>query len=55
MQSVFAEKLGGDEHLAEFILSTLEGAILLSRVQHSGVPLRRAGDHLYSYIKEKKP
>lgn len=56
MQAVFAEKLAGeDESLAEFVLSTLEGAILLSRVQHSGDPLRRAGEHLYAYIKQKKP
>jgi TetR/AcrR family transcriptional repressor of lmrAB and yxaGH operons len=53
MQAVFSEKLSGNVELAEFILATLEGAILLSRVQHSGEPLRRAGEHLYSYIKEK--
>lgn len=53
MQAAFAEKLSGNVGLAEFVLSTLEGAILLSRVQHSGEPLRRAGEHLYSYIKEK--
>ncbi len=52
MQTVFAEKLGGNESLAEFALATLEGAILLSRVQHSGNPLRRAAEHLYSYLKE---
>lgn len=53
MQAAFAEKLSGDAGLAAFVLSTLEGAILLSRVQHSGDPLRSAGEHLYSYIKEK--
>jgi TetR/AcrR family transcriptional regulator, lmrAB and yxaGH operons repressor len=53
IKAVFAEKLSGDDHLAEFVLSTLEGAILLSRVQHSGDPLRRTGEHLCSYIKEK--
>lgn len=53
MQDVFAEKLSGDIGLAEFVLATLEGAILLSRVQHSGAPLQRAAGHLYSYIKEK--
>jgi TetR/AcrR family transcriptional repressor of lmrAB and yxaGH operons len=53
MQAVFSEKLFGNAELAEFILATLEGAILLSRVQHSGEPLRRAGEYLYSYIKEK--
>lgn len=53
MQSVFAEKLSGDSGLAEFVLMTLEGAILLSRVEHSGGPLRRAAEHLYAYIKEK--
>lgn len=53
MQAVFTEKLAGEEALAEFVLSTLEGAILLSRVQHSGDPLRRAGEQLYTLIKEK--
>ncbi|PKN93642.1 MAG: TetR family transcriptional regulator [Chloroflexi bacterium HGW-Chloroflexi-6] len=53
MQGAFAEKLSGDVGLAEFALATLEGAILLSRVQHSGEPLRRAAEHLYSYLKEK--
>jgi TetR/AcrR family transcriptional repressor of lmrAB and yxaGH operons len=53
MQGVFSEKLSGDTALAEFVLATLEGAILLSRVQHSGDPLRRAAEQLYSYIKEK--
>lgn len=54
MQAVFAEKLSGDEDLAEFVLSTLEGAILLSRVQHSGDPLRRAAEHLHSYLKARQ-
>jgi TetR/AcrR family transcriptional repressor of lmrAB and yxaGH operons len=53
MQGAFAEKLSGDVGLAEFALATLEGAILLSRVQHSGDSLRRAAEHLYSYVKEK--
>lgn len=53
MQAVFSEKLSGEVGLAEFSLATLEGAILLSRVQHSGDPLRRAAEHLYSYLKEK--
>ena len=53
MQAVFAEKLRGNEELAEFILSTLEGAILLSRVQHSGEPIRRAAQHLYRFINEE--
>jgi TetR/AcrR family transcriptional repressor of lmrAB and yxaGH operons len=53
MQAIFAEKLSGDAALAEFVLATLEGAILLSRVQHSGDPLRRAAEHLYSYLKDK--
>lgn len=55
MQAVFADKLGGDTVLAEFVLFTLEGAILLSRVQHSGEPLRRAAEHLYSYLKARQP
>jgi len=54
MQAVLTEKLAGDEHLAEFVLSTLEGAILLSRVQHNGDPLRHAAEKLYSQIKEKQ-
>ena len=53
MQGAFAEKFSGNVDLAEFVLATLEGAILLSRVQHSGDPLRRAAEHLYPYIKEK--
>lgn len=53
MQAVFAEKLMGDDELAECILSTLEGAILLSRVRHSGEPIRRAAQHLYRYIKKE--
>ena len=55
MQAVFADKFGGDTVLAEFVLSTLEGAILLSRVRHSGDPLRRAAEHLYSYLKARQP
>lgn len=54
MQAVFAEKLDSDSELAEFVLSTLEGAILLSRVQHSGNPLRRAAENLYSYLKVRR-
>jgi TetR/AcrR family transcriptional repressor of lmrAB and yxaGH operons len=53
MQTAFSEKLSGNAELAEFVLTTLEGAILLSRVHHSGEPLRRAGEYLYLYIKEK--
>lgn len=53
MQAVFADKFSGDTLLAEFVLSTLEGAILISRVRHSGDPLRQAAEHLYSYLKEK--
>jgi len=53
MQAIFTKKFSGDSVLAEFVLATLEGAILLSRVQHSGDPLRRAAEHLYSYIKEQ--
>lgn len=53
MQGAFTEKFSGEVDLAEFVLSALEGAILLSRVQHSGDPLRRVAEHLYSYIKEK--
>jgi TetR/AcrR family transcriptional regulator, lmrAB and yxaGH operons repressor len=55
MQVVFAKKFSGNEDLAEFIVASLEGAILLSRVQHSGDPLRRVAEHLYLYLKERKP
>jgi TetR/AcrR family transcriptional repressor of lmrAB and yxaGH operons len=53
MQAAFAEKFSGNVDLAEFVLSALEGAILLSRVQHSGDPLRRVADHLYAYTTER--
>lgn len=53
MQAAFSNKLSGNNELAEFVLATLEGAILLSRVQHSADPLRRAAEHLSIYIKEK--
>jgi TetR/AcrR family transcriptional repressor of lmrAB and yxaGH operons len=53
MQIAFAIKFSGNVDLAEFVLATMEGAILLSRVRHSGDPLRRAADHLYAYLKEK--
>lgn len=52
MQAVFEERFAGNSALAEFVLAALEGAILLGRVQHSGDPLRRAADQLYSHIKE---
>lgn len=55
MQAAFAETFSGDDDLAGFVLSTLEGAILLSRVQHSGEPLRSAAQHLYSYLKARLP
>jgi TetR/AcrR family transcriptional regulator, lmrAB and yxaGH operons repressor len=58
MQSAFEEKLvenGFEEtravHLAEYVLAVFEGSILLSRVQHSGNPLRQAAEHLKAYIK----
>jgi TetR/AcrR family transcriptional repressor of lmrAB and yxaGH operons len=54
MQTAFAQKLSGDDDLAQFILASLEGAILLSRVEHSGQTLRRAAEHLYSYLKARK-
>jgi TetR/AcrR family transcriptional regulator, lmrAB and yxaGH operons repressor len=53
MQAVFVEKLFGDVELGEFVFATLEGAILLSRVRHSGAPLRNAAEHLHAYVKEK--
>jgi TetR/AcrR family transcriptional repressor of lmrAB and yxaGH operons len=57
MQAVFTEKLAGDETLAQFVIATLEGAILLSRVLHRGAPLRSAAGQLKSHIRsvqEKK-
>lgn len=58
MQSVFKEKLlesGFEEsradELAGYILAVFEGSILLSRVRHSGDPLRQAAGHLQSYIR----
>jgi TetR/AcrR family transcriptional regulator, lmrAB and yxaGH operons repressor len=54
LQAAFAEKFSADDDLAEFVLSTLEGAILLSRVQHSGEPLRRVAEHLYSHLKARQ-
>ncbi len=50
MQQAFSEKLSGRDQLAQFVLAALEGAILLSRVQHSGEPLRRAAGQLKPYI-----
>jgi len=52
MQTAFRHKLSGNNDLAEYVLAVLEGAILLSRVRHSGDPLRRAAEHLSTYIKE---
>ena len=53
LQAAFAEKLAGDAALAEFVLCTLEGAILLSRVQHSGDPLRRAAEELHTAVRAR--
>lgn len=53
MQDALAERLG-DDNLAGFVLTTLEGAILLSRVQHSGDALRHAAEYLYTYIKVRE-
>lgn len=57
MHSAFEEKLleNGFEKeqsadLASYFLAVFEGGILLSRVQHSGDPLRQAAVHLKSYI-----
>lgn len=50
LRAPLAEKLSGNQELAQFILSALEGAILLSRVQHSGDPLRQAGARLKTLI-----
>lgn len=58
MQSEFEKKLVEDgfdanqaTNLAGYVLAVFEGSILLSRVQHSGNPLREAAEHLKSYIK----
>lgn len=50
MLAVFSEKFFGNNDLALFVMSTLEGAILLSRVNHSGDPLRRAAENLKKFI-----
>ena len=50
MLAVLSEKFFGNNNLAQFVLSTLEGAILLSRVNHSGDPLRRAALNLETFI-----
>ena len=50
MQAVFSEKFAGNNDLAQFVLSSLEGAILLSRVNHSGDPLRKAAEFLKTCI-----
>jgi len=51
MQAAFADKFSGNKDLAQFVMATLEGAILLSRVQHSGDPLRRIVGQLETYIR----
>ena len=53
LTAVFAEKLAGNAVLAQFVLCTLEGAILLSRVRHSGDPLRGAAEQLESCIRKE--
>jgi TetR/AcrR family transcriptional repressor of lmrAB and yxaGH operons len=55
MQAAFTEKLEGNHDLAQFVLATLEGAILLSRVQHSGDPLRYTAEQLYWLIQVRLP
>jgi TetR/AcrR family transcriptional repressor of lmrAB and yxaGH operons len=57
MQTAFEEKLVEDgfdadlaANLAGYVLAVFEGSILLSRVQHSGNPLREAAEHLKNYI-----
>lgn len=49
VESGFEESRAAD--LAGFVLAIFEGSILLSRVQHSGDPLRQAAEHLKVYIK----
>lgn len=58
MQTAFEGKLIEDgfaaaqaSNLAGYVLAVFEGSILLSRVQHSGDPLREAAEHLKTYIK----
>jgi TetR/AcrR family transcriptional repressor of lmrAB and yxaGH operons len=53
LAGAFAGKLAGDAQLAQFVLGALEGAILLSRVQHSGEPLRRAAAYLETCIRKE--
>ena len=53
MQTELTQKFSGDVDMAQFVLAALEGAILLSRVSHSGEPLRRAAEQLYSLLKAR--
>lgn len=50
MVATFSEKFNGNYDLAQFVLSAFEGAILLSRVNHSGDPLRSVAENLKTYI-----
>lgn len=54
MQTELTQKFSGDVDMAQFVLAALEGAILLSRVSHSGEPLRRAAEQLYSFLKARQ-
>jgi TetR/AcrR family transcriptional repressor of lmrAB and yxaGH operons len=57
MKAAFTKKLAASgipprraDELAGFILTSLEGAILLSRTLHNAVPLRQAGQYLAEVI-----
>lgn len=52
MRQVFTDKFSGNGQTAQFVLAVLEGSIFLSRVEHSGEPLRQAAEQLYTYLKE---
>jgi TetR/AcrR family transcriptional repressor of lmrAB and yxaGH operons len=43
---VLASRLDGDRDLAELVLATLEGALVVARARRSGEPLRAAGRRL---------
>ncbi|HPH96130.1 MAG TPA: helix-turn-helix domain-containing protein [Anaerolineaceae bacterium] len=51
MQAAFSEKFSGNEPLARFVLAVLEGAILLSRVNHSADAVRQAAQYLETCVK----
>ncbi len=62
LQGAFADKLvaGGFDResaagLSTFITAAIEGAIILSRTNHTGDPLRAVADHLGQALRRAKP